>query len=1063
MKLRISNAAGIFIIFSSILFASAYPCTAAFAGGKENEVMSGNARFTVIAPECIRMEYSDSGEFIDSPSLFAINRDAAFKGFKQTKEGGSTVIDTGVIRLMYTPDGKPFSDANLRATITSDRFTSEWKPGMKSAGNLGGTIRTVDGVRGPVDLGEGVLSRDGWYLLDDSTRHIYTKDWVAQRPKNAGLDWYLFGYGHDYLAGLRAFTTIGGKVPLPRKYTMGTWYSRYWPYSSKDYHQIIDEYKSHDFPLDVIVLDMDWHKDGWTGWSWNRKLLPDAEELLKWFHKQGLAVTLNLHPADGVGPHEDEYAKFMKDMGADPASKESIPFDAGNKKYLDTLFNDVVSPLEKEGVDFWWLDWQQYPFTRSIPDLTNLWWLNQYFTDHTSKGGLRGQSFSRWAGWGDHRHPIHFSGDDDTSWPMLSFIVPLTSTAGNVGTFFWSHDIGGHMGLRNPESYTRWVQFGATSAALRSHSTRSYEMDRRPWKYYKWCENSMRISFHMRSMLFPYIYSSASQSTRNSIPLNRPMYLSYPEDNRAYVSPNQYFYGDALLAAPIVMPGVGKRKVGIQNVWFPEGKWYNWFTGERYEGNTETVVAADIDEFPLYARGGVPIPMQPYTERMSTTPLTDLVVRCYPGEDGKSGAFTLYEDDGTTSDYLKGKFAETALSCTKKGDSVTIKIAPAKGSFDGQPKQRAYIIELPCTTKASGAKIDGKSAKVEFNAEESVNRIKVPKRSISQGVEITVNAPEADYDKLRAAAASRRVKGLVDNASDKKSLRDIIAAYAKSNPDKATLETLLAIGGLSLYTKNESLYLYKGTEKVYLYAAPGLVDGDSISLTVSDQFGLDSKDIYSDRKTVERMVKLDMPSLPEFGANTAFGVSANRILKCDFTVGGTPVSFQSVMQSKDSFLTKWNVIGPFDLKRNEDISARKYEPETKPLDLAGVYKGKQDQAVQWHRAKANEDGVIDLQKQFYVPHDDSIGYAVTFIDSDKAQEVTFKVNSDDGFELWLNGEKLATKNVSRTIDYERDLVKAKLVPGRNTLIIKVSQFYNDWKFKVAVDALYPLKETYGKK
>ena len=77
---------------------------------------------------------------------------------------------------------------------------------------------------------------------------------------------------------------------MPRKYSLGVWYSRYWPYTSKEFRQIVEEYTQHGFPLDVIVLDMDWHKDGWTGWSWNRDLLPDAEDLLKWFHQQGLAV-----------------------------------------------------------------------------------------------------------------------------------------------------------------------------------------------------------------------------------------------------------------------------------------------------------------------------------------------------------------------------------------------------------------------------------------------------------------------------------------------------------------------------------------------------------------------------------------------------------------------------------------------------------------------------------------------------------------------------------------------------------------------------------------------------
>jgi len=172
-------------------------------------------------------------------------------------------------------------------------------------------------------------------------------------------------------------------------------------------------------------------------------------------------------------------------------------------------------------------------------------------------------------GWGDHRHPIHFSGDADIHFPMLEFEIPFTSTAGNVGCFYWSHDIGGHMdmGKKNPrdnEAYTRWTQFGALSAALRIHSTRSKDMDRRPWLCPTECTDAMRIAFHLRSELFPYIYSSAAQSHEQSVPLIRPMYIDYPEKDQAYTNAQQYMFGDNLLVAPIATAGSGPHKVAPQ-------------------------------------------------------------------------------------------------------------------------------------------------------------------------------------------------------------------------------------------------------------------------------------------------------------------------------------------------------------------------------------------------------------------------------------------------------------------------------------------------------------------
>ena len=788
------------------------PCAAS-----SNAVVAGNARFTIITASCIRLEYSPNGQFVDAPSLFAAHR--ILRGVPARNPAG-VILDTGAIKLTYTPNGQPFSAANLRAVIKRGTQTVTWTPGLPNPGNLGGTIRTLDGVRGPVDLGQGLLSRDGWFLLDDSATPLLTPTWVESRPAVAGrTDWYLFGYGDNYRAALKSLAAVGGPVPLPRKYTLGAWYSRYWPFSSGDYHQIVNEYGQHDFPLDNIVMDMDWHRDGWTGWSWNRKLLPDAEALLPWFHSQGLHVTLNLHPSDGVGPQEDQYAAFMHGMGADPSTKQTIPFDAADPKYMHTLFSDVFAPLEKDGVDFWWLDWQQYPNTRSVPELTNLFWLNTLLFDHTAQGGQRGVSFSRWAGWGDHRHPIHFSGDADTGFPMLAFEVPFTATAGNVGCFFWSHDIGGHMGGRNEESYARWVQFGAVSPVLRSHSTRDAQTDRRPWNYPPWAENSMRVSFHLRDQLFPYIYTSAAQASRETVPLDRPLYFDYPQDENAYHNGQEFLLGDNLLAAPIVSAGVGPGRVGTQTVWFPpRDTWYNLFTGEKFAGDTNALVAADINEFPFYAKGGVPVPMQPYTPRMATTPLTTLRVRCYPGPDGVTGHSTLYEDDGVSTGYKRGQFAVTPLSYTRRGNVITVTVGAAQGRYASQPARRNILVELPNTARGTKVTVNGKLGVMAYNAATCTSRITVPARPVGQATVIMLKEEPANLSKLQTQALQRRIAAVTG-----KPAATVQEALVDPSLSPVQQETLLAVAGVGLAAHNQSPTLYHGTVQDYFYSPAGTV------------------------------------------------------------------------------------------------------------------------------------------------------------------------------------------------------------------------------------------------
>ncbi|MBN2684377.1 MAG: DUF5110 domain-containing protein [Pontiellaceae bacterium] len=795
-------------------------CLAGSLVASANPVVEGDARFTVITPNCIRIEQAPHGSFIDERSLFAVGREARSGQFEINRKDGSLSIDTGAIHLVYKPDGEPFSSSNLSAEIRVGEGSTTWTPGAPNPGNLGGTIRTLDMVSGPVDLGEGLLSRDGWYLLDDSRKPLLTETWVRSRPSDAGTDWYLFGYGRDYRAALSSMIAIGGATPIPRRYTLGIWFSRYWPFSAEDYKNIVQEYRDHDFPLDVIVMDMDWHGEGWTGWSWNTELIPDPKALLRWFHDQGLQVTLNLHPADGVGPHEDQYSAFMKALGGNPADQQTLPFDAGSQAYVKALEQEVLQPLQDDGVDFWWLDWQQYPFTRSIPDLTNLAWLNRVLFYNTQRNGDRGISFSRWAGWGDHRHVVQFSGDADTGWPMLAFEVPFTSSAGNVGCYYWSHDIGGHTGGRNEESYARWTQFGALSASLRSHSMRDPDMDRRPWLYPKWAEDAMRIAFHLRAEIMPYVYSSAWQTHRTGVSLNRPLYLEYPEREEAYHNGQEFLFGDNLLVAPIVMAGVGPQRIGWQTVWFPPADtWYNVFTGERFEGDQYQIVAADINEFPLYARGGVPIPMQPYSERPCTEPLDTLRIRCYPSADGERGEYTLYEDDGRSVDYLNGKSASTRLVYQRNGDRISMEISATDGSYRGQPQRRAYVVELPNTTGARDARVNGKAVKVSYDRKLGITYIQVPPMDIRKPVRVEVTASEADAAIFEKIARERREKGIMGDA-----------AASEENT-----VALLALSGVGLVPYHESPTFF-GEKAQYVFIAPsGTVEGNSVKKVVEKQ------------------------------------------------------------------------------------------------------------------------------------------------------------------------------------------------------------------------------------
>ncbi|HSG46829.1 MAG TPA: TIM-barrel domain-containing protein, partial [Longimicrobiales bacterium] len=432
------------------------------AAAPDAVVRVGQARFTVLTDRMVRMEWSADGRFEDRGTLVAVNRRLPVPSFQVRTEDGWTVVETEALTLRYRDGSGRFVADNLEVHVATGGVDTRWRPGMEPTGNLGATIRTLDGVRDRVDLGDGLLSRDGWAVVDDSESPLLTGDplWVGPRPEGPRQDWYFLGYGHAYRDALGDFASVSGPMPLPPRFAFGVWWSRYWAYTDTEFRDLVEDFDRYGVPLDVLVVDMDWHntfelrwegqeldgagqRKGWTGYTWNPAFFPDPEGFLSWVHDRGLKVPLNLHPASGIQPWEEAYPRMARALGVDPATEEYIPFRIEDRTWANAYFQNVIHPLERQGVDFWWLDWQQWGET-SVPGLNPTIWLNHvFFTDMERQGRARPLIFHRFGGLGSHRYQVGFSGDAASTWDILKFEPEFTSTAANVLYGFWSHDIGG--------------------------------------------------------------------------------------------------------------------------------------------------------------------------------------------------------------------------------------------------------------------------------------------------------------------------------------------------------------------------------------------------------------------------------------------------------------------------------------------------------------------------------------------------------------------------------------------------------------------------------------------
>jgi alpha-glucosidase len=688
-----------------------------------NRVVSGRARFTVLFPRLIRLEFADDARFEDRPTLAFINRDTPPVEFSVAERDGELLLETEALRLRWKL-GAAFTARSLEIRSRSGSPEFSWKPGRKDKGNLGGTRRTLDSIDGAAELEPGILSKDGWTVVDDSRRPLFTKDFSGFLPREAGAtDLYFFGYGRDYKRALAEFATVAGKVPAPPRYAFGLWYSRYWAYTDREALATIDEFERRGLPLDVFVLDMDWHEThdvdkipwdvherdqagqpkGWTGYTWNRRLFPDPARFFAEARKRGVRTAMNLHPASGVQPHEEMYEEFARAVGMNPKSRKHVPFAVEDPKFAKPYFELLHRPREKEGVDFWWLDWQQRK-TTSIDELNPTFALNHLHFRDNARGGKRPLILHRWGGLGNHRYQVGFSGDAKGTWESLAFQIRFTHTASNVLYGYWSHDVGGHYpAVVDPELMTRWTQFGALSPVFRLHSTKRFDAERRPFRFPEPWRSAMEKALEFRRSLLPYIYNAARAAHDTGVSLVRPAYYEHPHEPDAYRADDQYYFGDDLIVAPVVAPAKDPDATK-RSVWLPDGVWYDWETLEEIEGGGKRTRRYTLDEMPVYARNGAIVPTVDPATPAEGAGYPDIAFTIFPG---KSGETTLYEDDGVSDDYLKGASARTIVRQTSRARSTVIEIGATEGTYNRMPKRRRISLRLPLAPAPRSVVADG--------------------------------------------------------------------------------------------------------------------------------------------------------------------------------------------------------------------------------------------------------------------------------------------------------------------------------------------------------------------
>jgi alpha-glucosidase len=752
------------LLFLLLLASSASAETYEFDSASHNpasdpaatHVING-ARFTVLTENIIRVERSTSGKFEDRASLAFLNRLTPVPAHTVSDIDGVFTLSTSTVSLTFdhtdSSSNTLFSPESLTVTSldTSSHFSS-WSYGDENVNQLPGTIRTLDQT-GVISLEcsdiEDLIVADESYhctmgLMSSSGHAVVVNDvntplldeasgwWnnnEYQTESSSAEDFYIFTHGLNYKAALRDYSLLGGRTPIPPRYSLGVWFTRWINYNAVNIDSILDEYAERSLPLDVFILDMNWHKkNSWTGYSFDDRLFPaGGAAAIRGAKNKGVHLAANIHDAEGIGNWEDSYEAMASAVDFAATSSDPVPFlSCSNQTYAYALEDVVLAPLE-DIFDFWWIDWQQGGAAggcRADVDAANpTIWLNKLRLTNKarrnqSNANDRSMVLARWGGLGNHRYQVGFSGDvDEVLWDRLAYQPYFTATAANVGYGLWSHDLVGPN--EDSEMFLRWLQWGSFSPVFRTHdrgmsgggcaNTPEGCNMLHIWDLPQPLFQIARSFVQQRAALMPYIYTATRKFHTDLLSFLRPMYHDFPEEQDSFdaCTPDgvmsQYMFGDDMFVAPVVSQVDSETQLADKKVWIPPGTWVEVESGQVHIGPSFAQQKVALAEMPRFARAGSVVPHKLHETGaqfgVAMDAFTKLMFSVYnDGSNAGVGQAVVYEDDGQTLDYsAASEYAELTLKYKWSDDSSELAIQfGVEGSWKGMPElgEREVFVEV---------------------------------------------------------------------------------------------------------------------------------------------------------------------------------------------------------------------------------------------------------------------------------------------------------------------------------------------------------------------------------
>ena len=540
-------------------------------------------------------------------------------------------------------------------------------------------------------------------LADNTFRTLFdfgkeSADYLYWSHADGALDYYMIP-GDSLKQVLNRYYALTGRTELQQKWVYGFHQSRWSYLSQEEIEEVAAKMRQNRLPLDVIHMDID-YMDGYRVFTFDPERFPDPKAMNDRLMSHNVRTVSIVDPGVKLDPGYFVYDEgvreghFAKNPDGSVYEGAVWPgpsvFPDFSQEKTRTWWGEKLKIMLDAGVSGIWNDMNEPAnFTGQLPDYVqfadgnHLEMHNVYghlMAQATAEGlkkanGKRPFVLTRACYAGSQRYCSGWTGDNHSLWAHLQLSLTQMMNLGLSGMNTVGSDIGGFGSDVTPELLIRWTQLGALSPFCRNHSAKGTKLQE-IYQFDSQVVDACRKALQLRYHLLPYIYDLAHEE----LPILRPLVLEFPEDPVCRDLTDQFMLGSALLAAPVMTPGVTARAV-----YLPKGVWYDYYTGKRFTGGKYILADAPIDRMPLFAKAGAIIPVS-VGEPQSTADIETVCLEIFPG----NGKMLHYTDDGESLEYQNGKVH--VLEICVRGREVRQKVICS--GFEA-PESLAYSFMIP--------------------------------------------------------------------------------------------------------------------------------------------------------------------------------------------------------------------------------------------------------------------------------------------------------------------------------------------------------------------------------